>query len=705
MFYYYLMRKISVRTKIVITVLFAVSSGLLFFLLWCAGLNTTLQERYAAAESARVSARDGTLLFLRPNANGYYCEYTAQIPENLKSLLVRKEDRFFYWHRGINQAAIIKDLASRAGFGQRRGSSTITQQLAKILLGQENQRNVNNKLRELAYTGALEISQSKDDILDQYANSIYFGNRLQGIRTASLAYFGADLASLAESQIFQLLATISDPTGLNPAQSGNIDQAKLIAGNLAIDPGTDFTDPDTVKSNLAAYYKKNIALFELRDNLSQDQCGGGQNTTIDRDINVKLREIIANDIEELDTKLAKNAAAIVIKLPENEVLALAGSPDPESSQNGYQINMLNAPRQIGSTIKPFIYLKAFEKGMRPYTLIDDREYKYAAGADFSIYPENYDRTYRGEITAHYGLANSINTAAVKTLEFVGAREFGQFIQDEMGIATQQDYENYQMGVALGAMETDLTSLAQAFTMFPNNGQIKNLKLFRDPGCNSTFTATKNLTSTKKPYTQLVNKILSDRVIAQDQFTSASYLNLEATNYALKTGTSHDYTDSWVVGYTPDFLVAVWVGNADASAMEGISGQLGAGRIWSDIMQLMQTSSYDKKTPFDFSDVIEYKIGNNLEYGLAGDNYEAARNIILKTDNQLILKPHDGDVYRLEANTRIILRAKTAATWTVNGKNLGTDKEVIYSPQAAGNYTVEAQTGATKETINITISEK
>ena len=699
------MRRNKPVSKKIIVIILALAASSAAFFWWCARLNEKLTEKYSASASAEVTSRDGAALFLRPNANGYYCEYVDAVPDNIKAALVKKEDRLFYWHSGINMAAIVKDLASRAGFGQRRGSSTITQQLAKILLGQENQRTVINKLREAVYTGALEVSLTKEEILNRYANSIYFGNRIQGVKTASLAYFGADPAALSEAQIFQLLATISDPTGLNPAQAANIEKAKQLANNLGIKTEADFSEPAAVKNNLAAYYEKNTALFELREYLGQNRCGSGQQTTIDDAINEKLRQIVARNIKELGNKKAKNAAAIVVKLPENEVLALSGSPDPDSQQNGYQINMLKVPRQIGSTVKPFIYLKAFEKGMRPYTLIDDREYKYAAGSDFSIYPENYDRTYRGLITAHYALANSINTAAVKTLEFVGADEFGQFIQDKLGIVTQQDYSNYQMGVALGAMETDVVSLAQAFTIFPNGGQLKNLKLFGDQSCNEAFAETKNQTSAKKIYTELVNKVLSDRVIAQDEFTSASYLNLGTTNYALKTGTSHDYTDSWVIGYTPDFLVAVWVGNADASAMEGLSGQLGAGRIWSDIMQLMLASGYNKKTPLDFSDVVEYKNGNNIEYGLKNDDYDAARNIILNADGQLILKPHDGDIYQLEENTRIILRAKFPAAWTVNGRDAGSGVELVYSPAAVGIYSIEASAGGIKEKINITFLKK
>jgi membrane carboxypeptidase/penicillin-binding protein PbpC len=664
-----------------------------------------LQAEYAKRESAAVSGRDLKPMFYRPNYLGYYGIYSKDIPGEFNKFLIAKEDKFFYWHLGINPVSIIKNLGRMAGIGQRRGSSTITQQLAKILAGQENRRTFGNKISELWKTAALEITAGKDQILKRYADSIYFGNRLQGAQTASRAYFAADADKLTKAQIFQLLASISSPTEGNPLQTANIEQAKLLAKNMAVDIEDEFTRPEIAKKNLASFFADNTALFELEKHLASDQCPGNQQTTLDSNLNEKLRILIADNLTQLSTKKAKNAAALIVSLPDNKILALSGSPDPTLDIEGYKINMLNEPRQIGSTIKPFIYLKAFEKGMRPYTLINDREYKYPAGEGFSIYPENYDRAYHGLMTAHYALANSINVAAAKTLEFVGVDDFGKFIEEDMGMETQQDYSSYQMGIAMGAMETDIVNLAQAFTIFPNEGRLKNLTLFENSRCNNLFSQPMDATPAKKIYIELVNKILADRAIAQDQFTSASRLNLPAANYALKTGTSHDYTDSWVIGYTPDFLVAVWVGNADASAMEGVSGQIGAGRIWGDIMQMMLASDYNKKTPFDFSDIVEYKNGNNIEYGLEKDDYESAKNILETTDTALILKPHNNDIYQFENNTRIVLTAKKPVSWIINGREYGNAAELIFSPPEAGNYEITASDGGKKENILIEFTIK
>ena len=168
---------------------------------------------------------------------------------------------------------------------------------------------------------------------------------------------------------------------------------------------------------------------------------------------------------------------------------------------------------------------------------------------------------------------------------------------------------------------------------------------------------------KPEYIQLVNKILNDRKTGIEQFGLKSELNLFQGNYALKTGTSRDFKDSWLVGYNPDFLIGVWVGNTENEPTEEISGQEGAGTIWSEAMELLLNSEYNKKTPFDFSLIKEYNFDGNLEYGLAGDNYQKILNTL--EDNSLILNPHDGDNFLLEEGSQIILKAKENVKWFIN----------------------------------------
>jgi membrane carboxypeptidase/penicillin-binding protein PbpC len=379
---------------------------------------------------------------------------------------------------------------------------------------------------------------------------------------------------------------------------------------------------------------------------------------------------------------------IVIKLPENELLALVGSPNPQSFEEGYQINMLLQPRAIGSTVKPFIYLKAFEKGLRPYTLVDDREYKYITAIGFPLYPKNFDYKYRGIVNLHYALSNSLNVPAVKVLEYVGLEDFYNFLQKDLEFRPVQNLDNYQLGIALGALEMSLFDLARYFTIFPNKGVLKEIRIFKN---NENPTPEKQIADLG--YIQLINKILNDRRTGIEQFGLRSELDLFQKNYALKTGTSRNFRDSWVIGYTPDFLVGVWVGNSDNTPMQKITGQTGAGRIWAEVMEILFNSEYNKKTPFEFDLIKEFsEEDNNIEYGLASDNYEKSLHALIGQDSGLILVPHQGDVFLLEDGkpTKIILKAKENVRWFVNNLFLAEGQKTIFIPKNPGSHQIKAQ---------------
>jgi membrane carboxypeptidase/penicillin-binding protein PbpC len=243
-------------------------------------------------------------------------------------------------------------------------------------------------------------------------------------------------------------------------------------------------------------------------------------------------------------------------------------------------------------------------------------------------------------------------------------------------------------------------LAYYFTIFPNEGALKSLKLFSNAFLNNQYFPYCDKQVAEKNYVELINKILSDRKTGIDQFSAMSSLNLPYPNYALKTGTSHDYTDSWIMGYTPDFLVGVWVGNADNSATDGVSGQIGAGRIWNEIMQLLMNSEYSRNTPFDFSNIKEFQGKNGIEFGLQNDNFEKAENIIKSQDENLILSPHNNDVFLYEETSRIILKAKEVVAWTINNEDFGSAEELIFQPKKEGRYVITASASGNKETISI-----
>ncbi|MCD6550210.1 transglycosylase domain-containing protein [bacterium] len=673
--------------------------GITIFLLFSYHLQKHLIEIYNSQKSTVVLDRNQKVIYAQPNQKGNWSFFLDSPPKRFKDLLIKKEDKYFYYHFGFNPWSSFRALIGYLGLGPKRASSTITQQLVKILLGKEFERNIKNKIIEAFYAFSLEIFQSKETILTMYTNSIYLGNHVQGLSEASRLYFNTSPELLTDGEILQILATISSPAKNNPASPNNKEIAEELAKKIFPQrdiSSLDFLNYKKVRDNMQRYQHKSNLYFELKDLLNTE--AKVQRLTLDKDLNKRVREIILQNVEDFKPKNVSNAAAVIIKLPENELLAIVGSPDPSSFQEGYKINMAIKPRPIGSTIKPFIYLKAFEKGARPYTLVEDREYKYITAVGFPLYPKNFDYKYRGIIDLHYALSNSLNVPAVKVLEYVGLEDFYRFLKDDLGFKPVQDLNNYQLGIALGSLEMNLLDLCRYFTIFPNHGILKDLKIDKDKN------EKKEKRISKEKYIQLVNKILNDRTTGIEQFGLKSDLNLFQSNYALKTGTSRDFRDSWIIGYTPDFLVGVWMGNSDNSPMDEVSGQIGAGRIWSEIMEIMLNSDYNKKTPFSFNLIKEYQEGNNIEYGLPEDDYEKAKNLLLKED-ELILDPHPNDIFLFQENSTIILKARKKVKWFVNGKYINQAKESFFSPSQPGNYQIEALSeNGEKDSVTISIWE-
>ncbi len=673
---------------------------LAIFLIAEYSLQKQILTIYDSQRSVIIEDRNGEEISIVPNQKGYWSRESELIPLRFKELLIKKEDKYFYYHFGFNPWSMSQAVLGYLGLSPRKASSTITQQLVKITLEKEFERNLKNKIIEAFYTLGLEIFQSKEKILKIYANSVYFGNQAQGLAEASQLYFNLPPDLLTDGEILQLLSTISSPSENNPTDKRNEEIAMSLAQGLDLDSqNLEFVSPSLIKENVQKYSHFNDAYFELNSLLS-NSFQKKEALTVDKTLTEKIRTITERNIEELSPKNAKNGAVVVIKLPENELLAMIGSPDPQSSEAGYKINMLNEPRPIGSTIKPFIYLKAFEKGLRPYTLVDDREYKYITAIGFPLYPKNFDYKYRGEVSLHYALSNSLNVPAVKVLEYLGLEDFYKFLEKDLDFQPVQDLENYQLGIALGTLEMSLLDLSKYFTIFPNNGVLKELKIRQND---------KNLSPEKKiaqaEYVQLINKILNDRKTGIEQFGLKSDFNLFQENYALKTGTSRDFHDSWVVGFTPDFLVGVWMGNADNTPMEEISGQVGAGRIWAEVMELLLNSKYNKKTPFQFNLLEEFHQGENIEYGLPGDDYEKCQNVLKETDLALILNPHQGDVFLLEENSKIILSAKENSKWFINGEFSDEGENSVFTPTLPGQYQITAENNnGFQETITIWINE-
>ena len=407
-----------------------------------------------------------------------------------------------------------------------------------------NSRTVIHKVQELLASIALSFYFSKEQILDFYINSVPMGHGIIGFGAASEYYFDKKIEDLNENEIKLLLRTIKNPRLYNPLAQNLIKKGKekgLFSHELR----------PTFNSEITPYCEK-IKICR---------------TSIDRKLTDSIRKKMLAITERLWDSRARNAAVVIYDVKHKNVLALIGSPDPSLVTNGYQLDMTRAYRAVGSTFKPFFYALAFARGLGPESYVNDGEIKLPLNSGFSLYPKNFDGLYRGEITLKESLAQSLNIPAVKVLDYVGLVSFYEWLEHAAGAKLLQKGIDYGSSTALGALELTPLYLGYLFTALSNKGILENYTLasgekFIPFGLNPSFDKKKTLPSDildKKAVLE-INAILKDRFLGVDQFGVNSNLQLSIDNYALKTGTSKDYHDSWVVGYTPEIVVVVWMGN-------------------------------------------------------------------------------------------------------------------------------------------------
>jgi membrane peptidoglycan carboxypeptidase len=324
-------------------------------------------------------------------------------------------------------------------------------------------------------------------------------------------------------------------------------------------------------------------------------------TTLDPKLQAIAENVVREQIAQLADRNVTDAALVALEPGTGRVLAMVGSPDYEDEAHAGQINMAVAPRQTGSAIKPLTYLAAFEKGWTPSTAIWDAPVVYTDTAGNVYRPTNYDGRFHGPQPVRSALANSYNVPAVKALEFVTVPEFLKVAQ-RFGITTFTR-PDYGLALTLGGGEAPLIEMVGAFQIFAGGGARRSPIVvdritsaqgdvqcrFTPPGedtggappCESSPGAGEQVIRPQHAY--LITSILSDNSARCPAFGCPNVLEI-GRPAAVKTGTTNDYRDNWTIGYTPDLLAGVWVGNADRSPMKNISGVTGAGPIWHNFMQ-------------------------------------------------------------------------------------------------------------------------
>jgi penicillin-binding protein 1C len=542
------------------------------------------------AESTTIVDRNGQLLYESRSADGGRTSWmhADSLPQNLVDATLAAEDRRFFRHPGIDPIAVVR--ASARNLRHRRwleGGSTITQQVAKLLLAREDPaapRGFGTKLREGIIALRLEHRLSKREILALYLNLAPYGNQLAGADRASQGYFGHDASLLTPAQAAFLAALPQRPSTYNPYRdpdSARRRQQRVIA-QMRSSGALDATAADVALHERLALAPESttfLAPHFVARVLEQTRPEHPRRvvTTLDVALQREVAGIIRAARPTLEQHVAHNVAVAVLDNATGGWLAWEGSGNYDDVERGGRIDGVITPRQPGSALKPFTYALAFEEGESPATVLPDVPSFFATGQDGVVYsPRNYDNRFHGPLLARTALAGSQNVPAVALAARVGVANLLRFLRSA-GLSTFDKTSTYYgVGVTLGDAEVRLAELVAAYSTFARGGTaIAPTMLRRDIPPEARI-----LISPRTAF--WITDVLSDADARAYAFGRGGSLEFPFA-VAAKTGTSQGYHDNWTIGYTRDVTVGVWVGNFNRQPLINSSGVTGAGPIFHAVM--------------------------------------------------------------------------------------------------------------------------
>ncbi|MBN1221484.1 MAG: penicillin-binding protein 1C [Anaerolineae bacterium] len=566
-----------------------------------------LRARTHHFATTQILDRDGNLLWEIVDPTGGRRTYTTlnQISPHLIHATVATEDRFFYLNVGVDPIAVVR--AVYYNLSEDRivsGASTITQQLAKsVLLTPEErlEQSYARKIKEAVLAVEINRRYTKDQILEIYLNEIYYGNLAYGIEAAAQTYFGksARELTLPEAAMLaglpQLPAThdpYTNPDGAKARQAVVLDlmvEAQYITvaeAEAAKTAPLDFRDPGFA---FAAPHFATFVRQELEKMVGPDyiyQVGLQVQTTLDPRLQAIAEEEVRQQVDALAGRNASNGALVAIDVATGQILAMVGSKDFADETIDGQVNMAVSPRQPGSSIKPLTYLTTFEQlGWTPSTLIMDVPVEYPDNVGGVYRPKNYDDKFHGPVSVRSALGNSYNVPAVKALALVGIDALKEMAA-RLGITTLTR-NDYGLSLTLGSGEVSLLEMTGAYQALANGGGLippTSILQITDNFNRLIETDRPQPRQVLRPeHAYLMTHILADNEARTLAFGPNSVLRLSRPG-AAKTGTTNDYRDNWTMGYSPDIVAGVWVGNADNTPMTNMSGVIGAGPIWHNFME-------------------------------------------------------------------------------------------------------------------------
>ncbi|MEL0455157.1 penicillin-binding protein 1C [Flavobacteriaceae bacterium SZ-1-7] len=528
------------------------------------------------------------------------------VPEKFKTCIIQFEDAYFYKHPGFNPISIFKALRDnlKSG-GVKRGGSTLTQQV--IRLSRQNQkRTYFEKLIELILATRLEFRASKSQILAYYASNAPFGGNVVGLDAASWRYFNRNANQLSWAESATLAVLPNAPRLIYPGKNHEI---LLKKRNALLQKLLQNDLIDTLTYNLSnaeplpqkPYPLPQIAPHLLQK-IAQTHRGKHIQTTIKKPLQERVNHIVKTHYNQLSQNEIYNTAVLILDVKTRKVLTYVGNT-PTDKTHQKDVDIIDKPRSTGSILKPFLYAAMLDAGdMLPNTLVAD------VPTQFGNYnPENYSKTYDGAVPASWALSRSLNVPSVRMLQEFGLDRFHHYLKTLNLKDLKYNANHYGLSLILGGAESNLWDLCKSYAALSstlNHFSETSSEYFSNEFCEPTFLASETIDFGKKT---------SDKVLFDAASIYLTYESLKEVNrpegeesweffdgskqIAWKTGTSFGFRDAWAIGTTKDYVVGVWVGNADGEGRPGLVGVQTAAPILFDVFDILPNSEWFSK-PYD-----------------------------------------------------------------------------------------------------------
>ena len=616
----------------------------------------------------------------------------ADMSPALLRAIVLSEDRRFHEHSGVDWAAVARSAWGNLWNTRTRGASTLTMQLAGLidagLARPAEGRSLAQKFDQAVTATRLDAQWKKSEILEAYLNSVAFRGEVVGINALSQTYFGKHPSGLDAQEAALAAALVRGPNA--SAQTVATRACGVLTAQGAPCAGV------VALAETALVRKGGMPLGEqLAPHFARQALAGAgsatRRTTLDAGLQRLAVRALRRQLTELSGRNVEDGAVIVLDNASGEVLAWVGGSGELSG--AAQVDGVLARRQPGSTLKPFVYQLAFEQRfITPASLLDDSPAQI--GTRNGLYlPQNYDREFKGWVSARTALGASLNVPAVRVAELLGADALHARL-NQLGLALTEGAGHYGHSLALGGAEVSLLALTNAYRTLANAGRLTPVELHLDARGNPPLAKT----VADPAAVFLVTDILSDNNARARTFGLDSALATRGFA-AVKTGTSKDLRDNWCIGFTDRFSVGVWVGNASGEAMHQVSGVSGAAPIWQTLVRHLHDGRPSQR-PTAPPGVVSARIGFDAQREPARDEVflsgteqtlQRAGAQVLNSQAFGISSPRDGSVFALDpdmpaAAQRIHFEGE-AGDWVLDGRRLGAGRRWLWAPWP-GRHTLE-----------------